>query len=1111
MSVTRITLDGEDITDLVIFGTATFVARVNGQVGTAFIRYRDDGRDYVPITGKRLTCEIDGDLKWSGFAMQITKAYSFSAEDTSIGPRVWDLYGMDDNLLFDKRIIFDPEDPEHHIDFTYDAGSWDDDIVKDIFNNYLDLEDDAITDAGVTRVARAILDIPGVISKKGTSKTIADWESTTYTGTIASAGYTWGQAMDVIQRATGAVYYIDSLTDPDHRILRYVDVETATSALGLSDTPGTDTPGPTGPPTLGVIDGLSIVSPGTGWIAGGLFIIINNGTDWNAYGTIDTVDGGGAVLTFHLDVFGSGYVVGTGDGNPLGGPGGSGLVFNIDSVITVPGEAGPSTPNAGYREFSLIENGTHLTNDMHVWGAALGVKKMVHSRHQDSGSITDHGRWVDGLFTNGLYKQASANLVSASYVNGTPQSLRGRKNDQVTFHCRTFEPGFSVGSVVPVTNTIFGFSDNLPLREMTITWAAPWIAIFDLVLGHEIDQPWSFYESLRKMPRPYEIAPTHMIFPQPPSRLPYCPLPSLLDTGMQSIFQRDFGGLSNDPDAPIPLWQNPPYGGVHLGNWTGSPGDPSYRGLDATLPPDPDDPTLYGFIGPFAAATTIELKSPASGAIEVLAAFDPGDGDLNNVVLGSIIADSGSLQFSVVQVDGRDALHLQMVTWFTGVETVSSPPGPVFFRTGVSPSPVTIIPDWPHVHEPLWVRFLNDPGTGRLYAKVWPRRKNEPIDWQAVEPNSSAVTLEVTFTSNGNFHSTYAGGFEAISIFAAAAGSFLDWGNAGGISSVHSGSWGPLDNIDGNGAVISYGFDPPTSPYYFFFPTAPGPFPSRSFVNNPSHGTGFSWAHFTGTDPWDPATMLMQNGYGQAIASRGAKNYEPADIGFTQNNPDFIRISGELSVEDVGLQTVPGTNLLGFPVTVGLHGYSFGAGDPSYDSSGAVPTTTSYVYVPAMSDWVPFSFVIPGDHFQWGVSMITGTLSLMRDWFSSEPPGGPSQLPTSTFTGSIYISTRSVRYEASYTTEEIPDYFCIPVPLHQLDGDAVGFPAYDKGDHQTYTLGSVFAAGSTTVWVNGLVQRYGEDEDYVETPAEGEIVFNGPLDPDDEVIVDFAGIGAVLP
>ena len=371
MSTVVIEYDGSDITADVLIDQASFTGLVNGNPGTCSFKVKDLFQAYEFISGKELSLTIDGQRKWGGYVIRATKTYPLPVLDTTVNtdlPRYWEVNGVDYNILFSRRIVWDLDDGVSKLSWLYSPATYDDTIINDLFDNYVDTT--GLTRDSVQRIAHAVLDLPGKDNDKGM---------------IASAGFTWQQAMSSIARATGGVYYIDANKD-----LHYVDAEETTSAYVLTDTPG--------------------------------------------------------------------------DGD------------------------------IGYQGFTFLEDGSHLINDMHVWGAGTGSPNYVYSRSRDLDSIAEHGLWQGSLVTAGLYRQASADIVADSYVYGTPQSLRGGKDDATTFTCRVFEPVYNTGEVVTWYCNVFGVDGELPIRRMVITFAGPTSPIFDLTLSNEIDLPIDIYE-----------------------------------------------------------------------------------------------------------------------------------------------------------------------------------------------------------------------------------------------------------------------------------------------------------------------------------------------------------------------------------------------------------------------------------------------------------------------------------------------------------------------------------------------------------------------------------------------------------------------------------------
>ena len=249
MSVILIKVDAVDITDDVKIAGASFASLVNGVTGEAKFQVKDAAQTYQFNSGDSLTLDVDGVRVWGGYVIAAKKIYALPVIDSSspgVVTRMWDVVGADYNILFNERIVFKESDPVGKLSFSYDADTYDNTIINDIFDNYLDIATDGLTRTGVTQIAKAILDIPGKI----------------HSGLVASAGFTWKQMMDSVQRATGGVYYISPT-----KVLTYVDAETTTAAYGLSDQP--DGINDTGYQSFTILeDGTKLVNDMFVWGAG---------------------------------------------------------------------------------------------------------------------------------------------------------------------------------------------------------------------------------------------------------------------------------------------------------------------------------------------------------------------------------------------------------------------------------------------------------------------------------------------------------------------------------------------------------------------------------------------------------------------------------------------------------------------------------------------------------------------------------------------------------------------------------------------------------------------------------------------------------------------------
>lgn len=199
-----------------------------------------------------------------------------------------------------------------------------------------------------------------------------------------------------------------------------------------------------------------------------------------------------------------------------------------------------SVDSFGYREMEIINDGTNLVNDSLVWGAgAHSTPDIRFKRVQDEDSIGAHGRWQRGEFTTALFTPSGVNDRARSFVYGSPQSKRGGKDDSIQVVCVTYRPGLTAGQIVSFTSTIFGYSDNLPIRRLGIRFPTKFDVEFRAFLSYDIDAPWSDYEFW--FPKiNYRIPPF-----VPPDFPPFPPLPPgpVFDDGctcgITDDFQRD--------------------------------------------------------------------------------------------------------------------------------------------------------------------------------------------------------------------------------------------------------------------------------------------------------------------------------------------------------------------------------------------------------------------------------------------------------------------------------------------------------------------------------------------------------------------------------------------
>lgn len=99
-----------DITNHAVITAANFSSAANGTAGECEVHLRDMDRTLNFITGRRLKLRIDGQPMWSGFTMIKGMGSFLPAGDgkTNTQTRKYVLHGIDNNVLWDRRVLYNP-------------------------------------------------------------------------------------------------------------------------------------------------------------------------------------------------------------------------------------------------------------------------------------------------------------------------------------------------------------------------------------------------------------------------------------------------------------------------------------------------------------------------------------------------------------------------------------------------------------------------------------------------------------------------------------------------------------------------------------------------------------------------------------------------------------------------------------------------------------------------------------------------------------------------------------------------------------------------------------------------------------------------------------------
>lgn len=219
-----LTIGGTEVIDDVLIEGAQFVSMAQGEPGSCEFRIKDDrtgkyqAGDFHP--GQRIVLRIDGVVSWGGYVTQVIPTYSFPVVNTqdfdpSTIARFWSITGVDYNILFHRRFVFDQDDPLKELP-EFPENTQDTDAIEFIRDNWLSLSGDGL-DWDLTPV--------GVLSDEQPFRAAAIAEP-------------WGVVMNRIAQNLGAIYYIDP-----ERTFVYTDDETPSAPKVVSDKPGQHAPG----------------------------------------------------------------------------------------------------------------------------------------------------------------------------------------------------------------------------------------------------------------------------------------------------------------------------------------------------------------------------------------------------------------------------------------------------------------------------------------------------------------------------------------------------------------------------------------------------------------------------------------------------------------------------------------------------------------------------------------------------------------------------------------------------------------------------------------------------------------------------------------------------
>lgn len=189
----QINIDGVDRADHVLFAESTFELVSNATPGTSTIVLKDPNRVLSFTTGKEVELWLDGVLQWGGLITQVSRRYFFPAVDTSdltkVRTRKWVLTVTDFNLWFDKRVVWDANDPFRRL---HEPGGPLGGMVIYLFDKY-------------------VTPIPGLtVERKSDGGKVGAFNRKYPKGLFIGQGKPLRDQMEDLAQYGGAVWYIDA-------------------------------------------------------------------------------------------------------------------------------------------------------------------------------------------------------------------------------------------------------------------------------------------------------------------------------------------------------------------------------------------------------------------------------------------------------------------------------------------------------------------------------------------------------------------------------------------------------------------------------------------------------------------------------------------------------------------------------------------------------------------------------------------------------------------------------------------------------------------------------------------------------------------------------------
>lgn len=234
-----IKVDEVEYVDSVVIEQAQFTQGNGPNPGDFYCRVKDPDKTLTFRAGQSIAVDFGGIPVFDGYVMQASMTHAFPVVDTVTDDpedalRFWILKGVDINILFRKRWVFNQDDPGSPLVIEYPPDTPDLVYIRDIMDHLTIEDDNLVTD--FHHVASPEPD------RKGLGLSLGDSWETAFATAARIPGAVWGIRPGRRSRFNADAFDDDAFALGDsaplqHRVVYWEDDDTITAPFAISDTP----------------------------------------------------------------------------------------------------------------------------------------------------------------------------------------------------------------------------------------------------------------------------------------------------------------------------------------------------------------------------------------------------------------------------------------------------------------------------------------------------------------------------------------------------------------------------------------------------------------------------------------------------------------------------------------------------------------------------------------------------------------------------------------------------------------------------------------------------------------------------------------------------------